>query len=202
MRWEEIWDASLRIRNLFNRTPIPAEVERRIRQPIIEKFGEHPVAVRSSGITTEDLVRALHDPLYRPPKTRNRVGTKRRSEVDARQLLGQPAGHGIATGTARVVTDPQKLFAVKKGEILVCDAIDPAMTFVAPLVAAIVERRGGMLIHGAIIAREYGLPCVTGIPEATVRIKTGDRLTVDGYLGIVVLDQRTSRKSTGAPSKS
>jgi pyruvate,water dikinase len=44
-----------------------------------------------------------------------------------------------------------------------------------------------MLIHGAIIAREYGLACVTGVPEATERIRTGDELTVDGYLGIVVI---------------
>jgi phosphoenolpyruvate synthase/pyruvate phosphate dikinase len=61
------------------------------------------------------------------------------------------------------------------------------MTFVVPLSAGIVERRGGMLIHGAIIAREYGLPCVTGVPEATQRIRTGDELSVDGYLGIVVI---------------
>ena len=47
------------------------------------------------------------------------------------------------------------------------------------------ERRGGMLVHGAIIAREYGLPCVTGIPHATVFIKTGDDITVDGYQGFV-----------------
>ena len=85
---------------------------------------------------------------------------------------------------------PEELFELKRGEVLVCDAIDPAMTVVAPLAAAIVERRGGMLIHGAIIAREYGIPCVTGIPEATERIAGGDRLTVDGYLGIVVIDSR------------
>jgi pyruvate,water dikinase len=46
--------------------------------------------------------------------------------------------------------------------------------------------RGGMLIHGAIIARECGLPCVTGVPNAASLIHTGDELTVDGYLGIVV----------------
>jgi pyruvate,water dikinase len=46
-----------------------------------------------------------------------------------------------------------------------------------------------MLIHGAIIAREYGIPCVTGIPEATRVIKPGDHLTVDGYLGIVTIDR-------------
>ena len=50
-----------------------------------------------------------------------------------------------------------------------------------------VERRGGMLIHGAIIAREYGLPCITGIPDATTMIETGDEITVDGYLGIVTV---------------
>ena len=43
------------------------------------------------------------------------------------------------------------------------------------------------MIHGAIIAREYGLPCVTGIPDATALIENGDELTVDGYLGIVTI---------------
>ncbi len=60
-------------------------------------------------------------------------------------------------------------------------------TFVIPLAAGVVERRGGMLIHGPIIAREYGLPCVTGIPDATALIHTGDEITVDGYLGIVTI---------------
>ena len=73
------------------------------------------------------------------------------------------------------------------GEILVCKAIAPEMTFVVPLAAGIVECRGGMLIHGVIIAREYGQPCVTGVPLATALIHTGDRLTVDRYLGIVVI---------------
>jgi pyruvate,water dikinase len=62
------------------------------------------------------------------------------------------------------------------------------MTFFAPLSAGVVERRGGMLIHGAIIAREYGLPCVTGVPDATALIQTGDKLTVDGFLGIVTVN--------------
>jgi pyruvate,water dikinase len=106
--------------------------------------------------------------------------------VRPRQLLGQPAGPGVATGPARVVVEPSDLFEFKRGEILVCDSIDPNMTLVVPLAAGVVERRGGMLIHGAIIAREYGLPCVTGVPEATTRIQTGDQLTVDGSLGLVV----------------
>jgi pyruvate,water dikinase len=84
--------------------------------------------------------------------------------------------------------DAASLFEFKAGEVLVCDAIEPEMTFIVPLAAAIVERRGGMLIHGAIIAREYGIPCVTGVPQATGLISTGDTVTVDGYLGIVILE--------------
>lgn len=106
----------------------------------------------------------------------------------ARQLVGQPAGPGSATGPARVILQQQDLNAFQHGEILVCDAVDPTMTFVAPLAAAVVERRGGMLIHGAIIAREYGLPCVTGVPNVTELIHTGQQLTVDGWLGLVILE--------------
>ncbi|NLF16458.1 MAG: hypothetical protein GX595_04270 [Lentisphaerae bacterium] len=112
--------------------------------------------------------------------------------VRPRQLIGQPAGPGLATGTARVLRRPEDVFQCQAGEIIVCDAIEPTMTFVIPMVAAIVERRGGMLIHGAIIAREYGLPCVTGVPQATTLIAQGTRVTVDGYLGIVTLTTETA----------
>jgi phosphohistidine swiveling domain-containing protein len=109
------------------------------------------------------------------------------AERRARQIVGQPAGPGLALGRARVIATRDDLLAFEDGEILVCDAIQPEMTFVVPLAAGIVERRGGMLIHGAIIAREYGLPCVTGVPGATELIRTGQRVTVDGYLGIVIV---------------
>jgi pyruvate,water dikinase len=110
-----------------------------------------------------------------------------RKRLKARQIVGQPAGPGLAKGTARVIRQHDDLLDVKRDEILVCDAVDPNMTFIVPLVAAVVERRGGMLIHGAIIAREYGIACVTGVPDATRLIATGDPLTVDGFLGIVTV---------------
>lgn len=105
--------------------------------------------------------------------------------VHPAQLVGQPAGQGVATGPARVVSGKGDLLGFKRGDVLVCDALSPTMTFVIPLASGVVERRGGMLIHGAIIAREYGIPCVTGVPDAAKRIQTGMHLTVDGYLGIV-----------------
>ena len=107
--------------------------------------------------------------------------------LQARQLIGQPAGAGLARGRARVVDAPHELKAFQKGEILICDSVDPNMTFVVPLAAAVVERRGGMLIHGAIIAREYGLPCITGVPDVMQFVRTGDVVTVDGYLGILII---------------
>jgi pyruvate,water dikinase len=109
--------------------------------------------------------------------------------VRARQIVGQPAGPGLATGPARIIKGTAEALKFKRGEVMVCDAIDPTMTFIVPLAAAIVERRGGMLIHGSIIAREYGIPCVTGVPDATSLIETGEIVTVDGYLGIVVIDR-------------
>jgi pyruvate,water dikinase len=105
----------------------------------------------------------------------------------ARQLPGQPAGPGLGAGAARVIRSPQELFEFRSGEVLVCDAVDPNMTFAMPLAGGIVECRGGMLVHGAIIAREYGIPCVNGVSSALSMISTGDRLQVDGYLGIVTI---------------
>ncbi|MEN6448322.1 MAG: PEP/pyruvate-binding domain-containing protein [Syntrophaceae bacterium] len=141
------------------------------------------------GLGDEAVLQVLEDPEYipAPPAPREAESSQEGFSLKARQLVGQPAGSGIATGPARVILEGIGLSGFKAGEILVCDALDPNMTFMVPLAAGIVERRGGMLIHGAIIAREYGLPCVTGVPGATTLIRTGDQVTVDGYLGIVVI---------------
>lgn len=105
--------------------------------------------------------------------------------ISSRQIVGHPAGPGISSGRARLIKTPLDLLSFKEGEILVCRGVDPNMTFVVPLAAAVVEERGGMLIHGAIIAREYGLPCITGASNAMKLIENGNQITVDGYLGII-----------------
>ena len=111
------------------------------------------------------------------------------AENHKQHFSGWAAAMGIAFGKARVVRTPEDLFTFQKREILVCHALDPNMTFIVPMAAGIVERRGGMLVHGAIIAREYGIPCVTGIPDVTSRIQTGDDLMVDGFRGIVIIEE-------------
>jgi pyruvate,water dikinase len=142
----------------------------------------------------DELIHCLVDTGYSPSfrKIKEQFQEQGRRQIKARQLLGQPAGPGIGRGRARVIHNPGDLALFKKGEILVCDAVDPNMTFVVPLAAGVVERRGGMLIHGAIIAREYGIACVTGVPDAVTLIHNGDEVTVDGYLGIVTVGQSGS----------
>jgi pyruvate,water dikinase len=109
------------------------------------------------------------------------------SGESARQLVGQPASSGVATGRVRCIRSVEDLGRFHAGEVLVCDTIQPVMTHLVPLACAVVERRGGMLIHGAIIARELGIPCVNGIPRAVEVLEDGELLTVDGFLGIVTV---------------
>ncbi len=118
----------------------------------------------------------------------NRPQGQREDSVRPRQLLGQPAGPGVGRGTARVIRDASDLRRLTKDDVVVADALEPETAAYAARAAGIVERRGGMLVHGAIVAREHGVPCVTGVPDATAVIRDGERLTVDGHLGIVVLE--------------
>jgi pyruvate,water dikinase len=110
-----------------------------------------------------------------------------RTDETPRQLIGQPAAPGLETGKVRCIRSSDDLGRFQAGEVLVCDAIQPMMTHLVPLASAIVERRGGMLIHGAIIARELGIPCVNGVPGVVDLLKDGESVTVDGYLGIVTV---------------
>jgi pyruvate,water dikinase len=96
-----------------------------------------------------------------------------------------------------VIRGPQDLGNFHAGEVLVCDAIQPMMTHLVPLAAAVVERRGGMLIHGAIIARELGIPCVNGVANVVDLLQDGEGVTVDGYLGIVTVGPAEFRLETG-----
>jgi pyruvate,water dikinase len=78
---------------------------------------------------------------------------------------------------------------LQPGDILVARATDPAWTAIFPLVRGVVLEIGGQLSHGAIIAREYGIPAVLSVPDATGRIREGQRLTVDGTAGRVAVHE-------------
>jgi pyruvate,water dikinase len=90
----------------------------------------------------------------------------------------------------RVVPDLARLSDVEPGDILVVNNIDPGWTPVFPLLAGLVTETGGILSHGAILAREYGIPTVTGVTEATKRLATGSYVEVDGNRGTVAVAER------------
>ena len=98
---------------------------------------------------------------------------------------GLAAAPGQVTGVARVVRTEAELAGLQPGEILVCPMSTPDWVAYLHQVRALVTDQGGALSHAAIIARELGLPCVTGCQNATAVIRTGDRIEVNGDLGIV-----------------
>ncbi len=157
------------------------------RRRLIVKYPE----MEGKSFNAEETIKSLKQQNHCPKPSEGFIQKIISGTVSARQLRGQPAGKGLAQGRAVVVNCYDDMLKVEQNDILVCDAIDPTMTFLIPLVRGIVEQRGGMLIHGAIIAREYGIACVTGIPLASQFIQTGDRITVDGYLGIVTNHSRS-----------
>ena len=102
-------------------------------------------------------------------------------------LTGIPASQGTVTGTARVIHTPQAANQLQAGDILVTRATDPGWTPVFSVIGGLVLEVGGQLSHGAIVAREYGLPAVVNVAGATGRIADGETITVDGRRGRVKL---------------
>ena len=87
----------------------------------------------------------------------------------------------------RILTNPEDGSQLKPGEILVTIQTDIAWTLLFPRSAAVITDVGAPLSHAAIVARELGIPAVVGCGDATLRLKTGDRVRVDGGRGIVEL---------------
>ncbi|MCY1234008.1 Prodigiosin synthesizing transferase PigC [compost metagenome] len=102
----------------------------------------------------------------------------------ADRLTGTPASAGTATGKVRVVMDPVGAH-VEPGEILVAPSTDPGWTPLFLTAGALVMEMGGVISHGAVVAREYGIPAVVGVADATVRLRDGQTVTVDGAAGTV-----------------
>jgi phosphohistidine swiveling domain-containing protein len=108
------------------------------------------------------------------------------AEPSADGIRGTPASPGVARGSARVLLSPDGA-RLEPGEVLVAPATDPGWTPLFLAASALVMEMGGMMSHGAVVAREYGIPAVVGVPGATERIATGDQLVVDGSAGTVSL---------------
>ncbi|WP_424883124.1 rifamycin-inactivating phosphotransferase [Streptomyces sp. SLBN-8D4] len=115
------------------------------------------------------------------------TGAYRRDDVPDGALVGLPVSTGTVEGRARVILDMADA-DLEAGDILVTTFTDPSWSPLFVAVAGLVTEVGGLMTHGAVIAREYGLPAVVGVEQATRRIRDGQRIRVhgtDGYIEIL-----------------
>jgi pyruvate,water dikinase len=106
-------------------------------------------------------------------------------QSEGETITGIAASPGVVEGTAKVVSSIDEFDEVKHGDILVCQMTNPAWTPLFAMISAIVTDAGGTVSHPAVMAREFGIPAVIGCSVGTTKIKSGDRLRVDGSNGVV-----------------
>ena len=109
-----------------------------------------------------------------------------RNDLPAGALAGTPVSAGVVEGRAKVVLDPQHDL-LGPGEILIAPFTDPGWTPLFINAAGLVTEVGGLMTHGSVVAREYGIPAVVSVSDATKKIKTGQRIRVHGDKGYVEL---------------
>jgi pyruvate,water dikinase len=100
-------------------------------------------------------------------------------------LHGSPVSPGVVEGVVHIVLDPRGV-QLTPGEILVCPGTDPAWTPLFMAAGGLITEVGGMMTHGSVVAREYGIPAVVGVHAATTRLHTGQRIRLDGSTGQIV----------------
>jgi pyruvate,water dikinase len=142
-----------------------------------------------------DLNRKLAPPSIVIGRFDPNAATGAAADAGATSLTGIAVCPGIVTGSARVILRADDREQVLPGEILVAPFTDPAWTPYFVTAAGVVMGQGGILSHGSIIAREYGLPAVTNVGSAMRIIRTGDRVRVDGNCGrVTVLREKSTNR--------
>jgi pyruvate,water dikinase len=137
--------------------------------------------------------RAVHREVERwfqvvPPALIGTLGAAPAAAETAKgELRGAPASRGQVTGPARILHGPEEGALLRTGDILVCVMTTPAWTPLFSIAAGIITETGGALSHPAITAREYGIPAVVAVKDATTLIRDGQVVTLDGGKGTVSL---------------
>jgi pyruvate,water dikinase len=107
-----------------------------------------------------------------------------------RSLSGSAVSPGVVEGPVHIVLDPHEA-DLEPGDILVCPGTDPAWTPLFLAAGGLITEVGGMMTHGSVVAREYGIPAVVGVHEATTRLSNGQRIRLDGGAGTITLLDET-----------
>ena len=124
----------------------------------------------------------------RHPATQDRM----RDSFASGRLYGTPCSSGGITARARIIADLDGADVLEEGEILVTKFTDPGWTLLFPKLAGVITETGGILSHAAVISREFGIPAVLGVVDATRHIRDGDQLAIDGASGTVEILERVA----------
>lgn len=188
-------------RDFVYKRAVMREAERLARSGVLDepedafylRFEELAAAVRDERVDA-DLIRrrkeefrtaeSLVPPRVLTSEGETLFGSYRRDGAPAGALLGQPVSAGTIEGRARVVLDISRA-DLEPGDILVTRFTDPSWTPAFVAIAGLITEVGGLMTHGAVIAREYGLPAIVGVENATRLIEDGRRIRLDGTDGYV-----------------
>jgi pyruvate,water dikinase len=136
-----------------------------------------------SSVPAADVIRGWEDP---------NEGSPDPSPDSDGTLRGLPISSGRATGHVRFVRAPSDWTRVRSGDIIVAPVIDPGMAPLFGIAGGLIVEMGGTLSHGAIIAREFGLPAIANVPRVMLRLSENERVTMDAAQGVVTREKADS----------
>jgi pyruvate,water dikinase len=169
----------------LHRTETSAALRGRVdqRQLAAERAAEHE---RNKTLTPPHIVGKKAPP---PPagQAPDRFNAEFAESDEAGVLKGTGSSAGVARGPARVVLTSREFDRIQPGDIIVCPSSNPSWVPIFTIAGGLVTNTGGVLSHAAVVAREFGLPAVTGVKDATLTIRDGQPLEIDGTAGTVRL---------------
>ncbi|KAF8792171.1 putative phosphoenolpyruvate synthase like protein [Argiope bruennichi] len=142
------------------------EIKERRRQPVIDRY------------IFPEIIKGFPKPI----NAENKIAVNNDENFS---MKGLPVSRGVATGVVRVALDLEEASLLQPGEILVTYSTDIGWSPYFPILGGVVTELGGLISHGAVVSREYGLPCIAGMHGATQQFKTGDYVLLDGTKGIL-----------------
>ncbi|MBX3079908.1 MAG: hypothetical protein KF692_11840 [Cryobacterium sp.] len=199
-------DVDSLIRAMRNKTPMHKAVTTAVAERAWAR--QHPgPAVLGGHVPTMPDLRGLPEPARTVNEAMQwvRSGSVEKSEPhndesNVTVFEGLPGAGGTYSGPARLIRSEADFGVLREGDVLVATTTDPAWSVLFAIAGALVTQTGGVLSHAAIVAREYGIPAVLAVPEATSLFKDGDALKVDGSLGRVLrADRIVSAAKTSPP---
>lgn len=183
----------IKVGNLNKETRVPKRLQnkRKLTDKQIIELAKIGKKIHKHYFYPQDIEWAFHKGKFyilqtRPVTTFRKEGDNLKEEIKIKRkpfLQGQGASPGIVTGVVKIIKNIKELDKIKNGEILVASMTNPDFVPAMKRVAGIITEKGGQTSHAAIVSRELGIPCIVGVPKATLILKDGEVVTINGTKG-------------------